>query len=95
MYQVVAATAQGHIFISQGLYGGADAPIVVTNLSGTQVATIADGAGLALSANDETLYAATGDTVTAFSTTTLKETASYPLHLAWPSRWPCRAAGYG
>ena len=79
VYQVVAASAQGHVFISQGPDAGADAPIVVTNLSGTEVATIGDGArGLALSANDETLYAAIGDTVTAYSTTTLKQTASYP-----------------
>jgi hypothetical protein len=76
VYQVLAASAQGHVFISQG----PDAPIVVTNLSGTLVATMGDGArGLALSANDETLYAAIGDTVTAYSTTTLKATASYPL----------------
>ena len=79
VYQVVADTAHGHLFISQGPDAGTDAPIVVTNLSGTPITTIGDGArGLALSANDETLYAATGDTVSAFSTTTLKETASYP-----------------
>jgi hypothetical protein len=78
-YQVVAASAQGHIFISQGPDGGAKAPIVVTNLSGTQVGSIGDGAwGMALSANDQTLYAATGDSVTAYSTTTLNQTASYP-----------------
>ena len=49
---------------------------------------------MALSANDKTLYAAIGDSVTAFSTTTLKQTASY----ATPGpafRWPCRAAAYG
>jgi hypothetical protein len=75
VYQVVADTAHDHLFISQG----PDAPMVVTNLSGTPITTIGDGArGLALSENDETLYAATGDTVSAFSTTTLKETASYP-----------------
>jgi hypothetical protein len=75
VYQVLADTAHGHVFISQG----PDAPIVVTNLTGTLVATIGDGArGLAVSADDETLYAAIGDTVTAFSTTTLKQTASYP-----------------
>ncbi len=74
----MADTAHGHVFISQGPLGGADAPIVVTNLSGTPVATIGDGArGLALSADDKTLYAAIGDSVTAFSTTTLKQTASY------------------
>jgi hypothetical protein len=79
VYQVVADTAHGHLFISQGPDAGTDAPIVVTNLSGTPITTIGDGArGLALSANDETLYAATEDKVSAFSTTTLKETASYP-----------------
>ena len=61
---MLADTAHGHVFISQGPDAGADAPIVVTNLSGTQVATIGAGArGLALSANDETLYAAIGDTM--------------------------------
>ena len=77
-YQVVADTAHGHLFISQGPTT-TDAPIVVTNLSGTPVTTIGKGArGLALSADDKTLYAAIGDTVTAFSTTTLKQTDSYP-----------------
>jgi hypothetical protein len=79
VYQVVADTAHDHVFISQGPDAGADAPILVTNLSGAPITTIGDGArGLALSANGETLYAATGDTVSAFSTTTLKKTASYP-----------------
>jgi hypothetical protein len=79
VYQVVADAAHGHVFISQGPDAGTDASIVVTNLSGTPITTIGDGArGLSLSANGETLYAATGDTVSAFSTTTLKETASYP-----------------
>ena len=80
VYQVLADTAHGHVFISQGPLGGADAPVVVTNLTGSQVATIGAGAkGLALSANDATLYAAVGDTVAAYSTSTLKQTASYPL----------------
>jgi hypothetical protein len=85
VYQVLADTAHGHVFISQGPDAGADAPIVVTSLSGTQVATIGKGArGLALSADDKTLYAAIGDTITAFSTTTLKQTAVYPTPgLAW------------
>src|ERR1700733_215484 len=79
VYQVVADTAHDHVFISQGADAGADAPILVTNLSGAPITTIGDGArGLALSANGGTLYAATGDTVSAFSTTTLKKTASYP-----------------
>jgi len=78
VYQVLADTAHGHVFISQGPLGGAEAPIVVTNLTGTPVATIGDGArGMALSADDKTLYAAIGDSVTAFSTTTLKQTDSY------------------
>jgi hypothetical protein len=77
---VLADTAHGHVYISQGPDGGANAPIVVTNLSGGLVATIGDGAnGLALSANDATLYAAIGDTVVGYSTTTLKETVSYQL----------------
>jgi hypothetical protein len=77
-YQVVADTAHGHLFISQGPTT-TDAPIVVTNLSGNTVTTIGKGAhGLALSTDGKTLYAAIGDTVTAFSTTTLKQTASYP-----------------
>lgn len=65
-----------------------NAPIVVTNLSGTLVASIGDGAeGMALSANDATLYAATGNTVSVFNTTTLQKVTSYPLPntaaLAW------------
>lgn len=77
-YQLVADTAHGHLFISQGPTT-ADAPVVVTNLSATPLTTIGKGArGPALSADDKTLYAAIGDTVTAFSTTTLKQTASYP-----------------
>ena len=81
VYQVVAASAEGHIFISQG----PDAPIVVTNLSGSLVASIANGArGVALSANGETLYAAIGDTITSFSTTTLKRTGGFSYQLPGP-----------
>lgn len=36
VYQLVADTAHGHLFISQGPY---DDPIVVTNLSGTPITT--------------------------------------------------------
>jgi hypothetical protein len=88
-YQVVADTAQGHLFISQGTFAHgqgsySDDSILVTNLSGEVVATIPgqDGVeGMALSPDGSTLYAAlsTGDAVTAISTKTLKETASYPL----------------
>lgn len=80
VYQVLADSAHGHVFISRGPAAGADAPIVVTNLTGGLITTIGDGArGLALSANDATLYAAVGDTVVGYSTTTLKETTRYPL----------------
>lgn len=89
-YQVVADTAHGHLFISQGTFADSgqgsysDDSILVTNLSGKFVATIPgqDGVeGMALSPDGSTLYAAlsTGDAVTAISTKTLKETASYPL----------------
>lgn len=89
-YQVVADTAQGHLFISQGTFAengqGSynDDSILVTNLSGQFVATIPgqDGVeGMALSPDGSTLYAAlsTGDAVTAISTKTLREAARYPL----------------
>ena len=95
VYQVVADTAHGHLFISQGPDAGTDAPIVVTNLSGTPITTIGDGArGLALSANDETLYAATGDTVSASARRRSRRPPATPLQ-ARPGRWPCRAAGSG
>ena len=83
VYQVVADTAHGHVFISQGPDAGADAPIVVTNLSGTPITTIANGAlGLALSANDQTLYAA----MRARSARSIWPTAQ-------PSGMPCPGSG--
>lgn len=88
-YQVVADTAHGHLFMSQGTFADgqgsySDDSILVTSLSGEVVATIGgqDGVeGMALSPDGSTLYAAlsTGAAVTAISTKTLKETASYPL----------------
>lgn len=89
-YQVVTDTAHGHLFISQGTFADngqgsySDNSILVTNLSGKVVATIPGQAGvegMALSPNGSTVYAAlsTGDAVTAISTKTLKETASFPL----------------
>jgi hypothetical protein len=80
VFQVVADTAHGHLFISQGPAAGSDDSLLVTDLNGNPIATIADGAqGLALSPDSKTLYAATGNAVTAISTTTLKQAASYPL----------------
>lgn len=65
-YQVVADTAHGHLFISQGTFADgqasySDDSILVTNLSGAVVATIPgrDGVeGMALSPDGSTLYAA-------------------------------------
>lgn len=73
-------TAHQHIFFSQGA-GSTD--IVVTDLSGTPVTTIAgeQGAtGLALSADGSTLYAALtdGDALSAIDTATLSETTRVP-----------------
>ncbi len=78
----MADTAHGHLFISQG--SSSQNHILVTNLTGQQVATIAGQngvTGLALSPDGSTLYAALGSShaVTAIDTTTLKQTASYPV----------------
>jgi YVTN family beta-propeller protein len=81
-YQIVADTAHGHLFISQG--SSSQNHITVTNLAGKQVATISGqtGAmGIALSPDGKTLYAALSGAhaVTAIDTTTLQQTASYPV----------------
>jgi YVTN family beta-propeller protein len=81
-YQIVADTAHGHLFISQG--SSSYSHIIVTNLAGQQVTAIAgqDGVtGIALSPNGKTLYAALGSAhaVSAIDTATLKQTASYPI----------------
>src|SRR5580693_2062625 len=68
VYQVLADSVHGHVFISQGV----GEPIVATNLAGDLDTTFGVGArGLALSANDETLYAAVGASVVGYSTTSL------------------------
>lgn len=77
---MVVDTAHRHIFFSQG--AGSTA-IVVTDLSGTPVTTIADeqgATGLALSPDGTTLYAALkdGDALSAIDTTTLTETTRIP-----------------
>jgi hypothetical protein len=78
--QIVADTAHGHLFIVDNPYGGySDNPVLVTNLNGDPVGTLADAMRNAtLSPNGQTLYADDGDAVTAISTATLKQTASYP-----------------
>jgi hypothetical protein len=78
----VADSGHDHLFISQGT--GTAGSIVVTDFSGTVVATITgqDGVqGIALSPDGATLYAAlaSASAVTAISTSTLKETARYSL----------------
>ncbi len=81
-YQMAVDAAHGHIFISQGSSG--QDGILVTDLTGQVVTTITGQAGvvgITLSPDGSTLYAAlsTGDAVTAISTATLTQTASYPL----------------
>jgi hypothetical protein len=80
--QIVADTAHGHayLFISQASGG----TILVTDLDGNTVTTISGQhglAGMALSADGGTLYAAlaTDHAVSAISVATLKETARYSL----------------
>ena len=87
-HQVVVDAVHGHLFFTQG-YGSIDGftqhnAITVTNLSGQLVATIGgqdNVQGIALSPDGSTLYAAdeADDAVSAISTTTLQETARYPL----------------
>src|SRR4051812_21813845 len=72
--------AHQHIFFSQG---NGSTGILVTDLSGTPITTIADepgATGLALSADGGTLYAALadGDVIAAIDTATLTESARYP-----------------
>jgi hypothetical protein len=78
----VADPAHDELFISQG--SSSLNNIIVTNLQGEKVATIGgqDGVmGIALSQDGSTLYAAlSGDhAVSAISTSTLEQTASYPI----------------
>jgi YVTN family beta-propeller protein len=87
-HQFVVDAVHGHLFFTQGS-GRIDNftqhnAITVTNLSGQLVATIGgqdNVRGIALSPDGSTLYAADegDDAVSAISTTTLHETARYPL----------------
>src|SRR5262252_1897299 len=81
-YQIVADTAHGHLFISEG--SSSINHILVTDLTGQQVNTIAgqNGVmGINLSPDGKTLYAAlsANHAVTAIDTSTLQQTASYPI----------------
>jgi hypothetical protein len=78
--QILADPPAGYLFISSPDQN----EILVTNLTGQEVTAIGDQdgvAGMALSSDGSVLYAAlgTGDAVTAISTSTLTQTASYPL----------------
>ena len=87
-HQFVVDAVHGHLFFTQG-HGSIDNftehdAITVTNLSGQLVASIGgqdNVQGIALSPDGSTLYAADegDDAVSAISTTTLQETARYPL----------------
>ena len=81
-FQMVVDSAHQHLFFSQG--NPAENGILVTNFSGRTVATIGHQvgvAGIALSPDGKTLYAALSGLheVTAISTATLRQTAAYRL----------------
>jgi hypothetical protein len=79
-YQMVVDAAHGHIFISQG--SSSQDGILVTDLSGQVVTTITGQSsvtGIALSPDGSTLYDAVNSAVNAISTSTLTQTASYPM----------------
>jgi hypothetical protein len=79
-YQMVVDAAHGHIFISQG--SSSQDGILVTDLSGQVITTITGQSsvvGIALSPDGSTLYDAVSGAVNAISTSTLAQTASYPM----------------
>jgi hypothetical protein len=81
-YQMVVDPAHGHIFFSQG--SSSQNGILVTDLAGQVVTTITGQTGvmgIALSPDGSAIYAALrgADAVSAISTTSLMQTASYPL----------------
>jgi hypothetical protein len=84
-HEMVADVATGRLFFSRGAQGkDASDTIVVTNLSGRLVRTIADQTGvegIALSPDGSTLYAALAgrDAVSAINTSSLEVTGLYPL----------------
>jgi hypothetical protein len=84
-HEIVPDVAKGRLFFSGGTEGkDVSSSIIVTNLAGKLIATLGgqDGVeGIALSADGSTLYAALSglDAVSAINTTSLEETALYPL----------------
>lgn len=86
-YQLIADTAHGHLFISEGTSPGyepypTDSTILVTDLSGDPVATLPGPlgvAGMTLSPDDTTLYVAQDGGVAAYSTATLQQTNFYSI----------------
>jgi hypothetical protein len=86
-YQVIADTAHGHLFISEGTSPSyepypAGSTILVTDLSGNPVATLPGPLGvdgMTLSPDGTTLYVAEDGGVAAFSTATLQQTSFYSI----------------
>ena len=94
-HEIAADSSRGHLFISEG--STSVNSIVVTDLSGRQVATIAGQKGvmgITLSPDHSVLYAALakGHAITAISTKTLRQVARYstgnisPYDVAWQDR---------
>jgi hypothetical protein len=86
-YQVVADTAHGHLFISEGTSlieqtSPTDSTILVTDLSGNPVAMLPGPFGedgMTLSPDGTTLYVTQDNGVAAFSTATLQQTSFYSI----------------
>ena len=86
-YQVIADTAHGHLFISEGTSPSNEpyptgSTILVTDLSGNPVATLPGPLGvdgMTLSPDGTTLYVAEDGGVAAFSTATLQQTSFYSI----------------
>ena len=81
-YQMAVDSVHDHLFFSQG--SGSENSILVTDFSGSTVATISGQTGvmgITLSPDGSTLYAALSGAheVTAISTATLQQVAAYPL----------------
>jgi hypothetical protein len=90
-YQMVVDNAHQRLFISQGSAGGDDG-VLVTTFGGASIATLSGPTeGLALSADDDTLYMAGPDAVTAISTASFQRIASYPT--PGPASWVAVQSG--
>lgn len=86
-YQMIADTAAGYLFISEGTSPSyepypADSTILVTDLSGDPVATLPGPLGvdgMTLSPDGTTLYVAQNGGVAAYSTATLQQTSFFSI----------------